>query len=267
MPTQPLERADRQTRSAWARAVCQVLATCLLALSVWLLIELVGSRPTLVAVDLHDGYLPAAQRFIDTGSPYEPYQVAGPWQLDYRAFIHPPSALLLFVPFLALPAGLWWAIPLIATAYAVNRLRPAPWAWVVMAACLCWPRSTGSLVAGNTDMWVMAAVAAGAVWGWPIVLLAVKPTFAPLGIVALRDRRAWIAGVLFLLAMLPLLPLWLEWAQVITNNDGLGIGYSLLNLPLAAVGAIAWVSTLRRRNRAAPARLAPLPGAQSGFER
>ena len=239
----------RLTRTDWARwyrPMAVGLALTLLGLAAYSLLDTVRVQPTLVATDPVNGYLPGAQRWLATGSPYEPYQLTGPWSLDYRAFIHPPAALPLFAAFLWLPLPLWWAIPIGVTGWCVYRLRPAPWTWPLMAACLVWPRSTGSLLAGNSDLWAMAAVAAGAVYGWPVALLAVKPTFAPLALVGVRDRRAWVAGVIGVLAMLLLLPLWIEWVQVITNNGGLGIGYSLLNVPLVAIGALAWAGSTRR---------------------
>jgi hypothetical protein len=202
-----------------------------------------------LGADPVEGYLPGAQRFLDTGSPYLPDQIAGPWALGAHSFIHPPSALPLFIPFLILPYGLWWAVPIVVTVLAIVWLRPAPWTWPLMAACLCWPRSTGSLIAGNTDMWSMAAVAAGAAWGLPIVILAIKPTFAPLALVAVRRRSAWIAGAVLAVLMLPLLHLWFDWLQVI-GNASLSWTYSLLNLPLVLIGLIAWVGRTRGRPQA-----------------
>jgi hypothetical protein len=192
-----------------------------------------------------DGYLDGTRRFLATGSPYDPLAIAGAWELGPHSFIHPPTALPLFLPFLVLPAFLWWAVPLGVTAYAVRRLSPAPWSWPVMALGLVWIRSTGSLLAGNTDMWAMAFVAAGAVWGWPAALLAVKPTFAPLAVVAITRRRFWIGAVAVAVASLAMAGLWLEYAAVI-RNSGVSLAYSLLNLPLVAVPAVAW---LARRDR------------------
>jgi hypothetical protein len=47
-------------------------------------------------------YMDAASRFMLFGSPYSPSAVA---------FLHPPIALLLFVPFTRLPGILWYAVP------------------------------------------------------------------------------------------------------------------------------------------------------------
>lgn len=128
------------------------LTVVLAAMAVYRLVE-VASTPWgrgLIAADLVQGYLPGARRFLDTGSPYLPEQVSGPWALDVHSFIHPPTALPLFVMFLVLPLPLWWMIPIVVTAAAVWRLQPSPWTWPIMTLCLVWPRSTGAVLAGNS---------------------------------------------------------------------------------------------------------------------
>jgi hypothetical protein len=217
------------------------LAITLLGLAAYQLVTLAATLwgQGLVGSDVLQGYLPGAQRFLDTGSPFTADQLAGPWVLGYHSFIHPPAALPLFLAFLVLPLPLWWIIPIGVTTYAVSRLQPAPWAWPVMAACLVWPRSTGALLFGNSDIWAMAFVAAGAVWGWPIVALAVKPTFVPLALLAVRERRVWIAGTIAAPVMLPFAALWIDWLTVI-RNGGLSWSYSLVNLPLIVMPAVAW---------------------------
>lgn len=222
------------------------LTVVLLALAAYSLVA-VASTPWgqgLLGSDVVKGYLPGAQRFLDTGSPYTPEQLAGPWPLDYHSFIHPPAALGLFVPFLVLPLVLWWLVPLLVTGAALWKLHPARWTWPLMAACLVWPRSTGSILAGNSDIWVMAAVAAGAVWGWPVAALIIKPTFAPLAIVGLGRRSTWVATAIVGVGVLLTLALWIDWLQVV-GNAHLGAAYSLLNLPLAAIGFIAYLGSSR----------------------
>jgi hypothetical protein len=221
------------------------LTVVLLALAGLELVALNAMYPVILFSDPVVGYFPGAQRFLDTGSPYAPEQVAGAWSLGAHSFIHPPAALALFVPFLALPLPLWWVLPLGFTAWAVWRLRPAPWTWPLMAACLLWPRSTGSLLAGNSDMWAMAFVAAGTLWGWPVALLAIKPTFAPLALIGIRRRWTWIAGVVWLALVAVTLPLWLEWLRV-TANAGLSPTYSVNNLPLVLLPLVAWAGRCQR---------------------
>src|SRR5215510_5930822 len=63
------------------------------------------------AVDITQ-YLNATRRWLDTGTPYLPQEVAAPFQFGTETFLHPPISLLLFAPFLVLPIALWWAIPI-----------------------------------------------------------------------------------------------------------------------------------------------------------
>ena len=206
------------------------------------------------------GYLDGARQYLATGSPYRPEQLAGPWQLEPHSFVHPPPALALFVPFLVLPAVLWWAIPLGVTAWSLVRLRPARWAWPLLVLCLIWPRSIGSLLAGNSDMWAMAIVAAGAVFAWPLLLLVIKPTFAPLALIGIRRRSWWVAAAAVAAVSLPMLPLWLDYVTVVRNSQ-LRVDYSLLNLPLVVLPAIAWLG------RARPAEPAAREGAATASSR
>lgn len=181
------------------------------------------------------GYFDGARRFLETGSPYE----SGPLVLHAHTFIHPPIALALFLPFLVLPTILWWLIPLVGTAVLVVSARPSPWTWPLIAACLLWPRSQGAILSGGSDMWAMLFVALGVRFRWPVVALLVKPTFLPLAIVGIRDRRTWIAGAIAALAMLPLIPLWIQWIGVVRQIDG-GPIYSLAALPLVALPLLLW---------------------------
>ena len=201
------------------------------------------------------GYLDGARRFVATGSPYLPSQVAGPWQLGAHSFIHPPTALPLFLAFLVLPAPLWWAIPLGATAWVVRQLRPAGWALALMAVALLWPRSVGSLLAGNSDMWAMALVAVGVRYGPGPLLLAIKPTFAPLALAGMRRRAWWIAAGTCCVAVAATLPLWVQYVAVI-RGAGLPLTYSVWNLPLVCVPLLAWAGRSGALGRATARRAA-----------
>ena len=239
------------TTSTWTLRFGRPLAVGLTAvLAVGAIVELLqvnAARPALLASDVVKGYLPGAQRYLETGSPYTPAQVAGPWVLGYHSFIHPPTALALFVPYLVLPLPLWWILPIAIICAALWHLRPATWTWPIMAACLVWPRSTGAILTGNSDIWAATAVAAGAAWGWPIALLAIKPTFAPLGLVAVRQPSLWIGVILALAVVVLTLTLWPDWFAVI-QNAGLPLSYSLLNLPLVLAPAVAYLGRTRQRD-------------------
>ena len=71
---------------------------------------------------------------------------------------------------------LWWAIPLGIVAWSIVAWRPAVWTWPVIAALLSLSRFMIPLIVGNTDLWVWAAIALGLRWGWPSLLVAVKPS-------------------------------------------------------------------------------------------
>lgn len=183
-------------------------------------------------------YVSLGQQWLADGSFYEPHQLAGPYQAQLLGIdptvstLYPPTALFLFVPFSVLPAVMWWALPIAITVFAIRRLRPSPPAWAAMAVLLAWPRAIGAYLFGNTDMWIMAGVAAGLVWGWPAVLVLIKPTLAPLALVGVRSRWFWVAG---LLGFAVTLPLWDDYVLAMVNQRGLDIGYSLGSLPLVCI--------------------------------
>lgn len=232
----------------WGTAVARSLAVVLLGLAIVRIVVLVVADPfgeRFLGNDLN-GYVAGARRFLDTGSPYLAEQLSGSWQLQPDSFIHPPVALLLFVPFIVIPAALWWLIPIGVTIAAVWRLRPAAVAWPVMAACLLWPRTAGILIAGNTDMWVAAAIGVTLAWSLPAsVLLVMKPSYLPLAIIGIRERRWWVAALVAGALSLFFIALWFDYLTVL-RGARLEPWYSLLNLPYVAVPLIAWLA----RNRA-----------------
>ena len=152
-----------------------VLAVMVGIEAVWLAANVIGGDPTWTLGMDFVFYRDVGARWLADGSYYLPYQLAGPYHVTLLTdpgtgdVLYPPNALLLFVPFAVLPGVLWWAIPVAVTGYALYRLRPAPWAWVVMLILLAWPRAVGAYLFGNTDIWIAAAIAAGAVWGWPAI--------------------------------------------------------------------------------------------------
>ncbi len=264
MATGSVRGASLHLDPRWYRPVALGLTAVLLALAgVRLLAVASGSFARDWGFGNGDlvGYTDGARRFLETGSPFTLEQLSGPWVLGPHSFIHPPAALPLFLPFLVLPWILWWLIPLAVTAFAILRLRPAMWAWPLMALCLCWPRSAGAIVVGNTDIWVMAFLAAGAWLGWPLALLVVKPTFAPLAIIGIRRRSAWLAGAAVAALSLVALQLWIDWLTVI-RNAGLSPGYSLLNLPLVLIPVIAYLARTRTDDGNRSPAPKPWPGTQ-----
>ena len=199
-------------------------------------------------------YLAATARWLDTGTPYLAQEVAHSFNYGPDTFLHPPIALLLFLPFRWLPAIAWYAIPIAIVAVLVSRWRPARWTWPILAACLAWPRTSGMLIVGNTDLWVGAFVALGLRWGWGWALIALKPSFAPLALFGVRRRALWVAAAVLGLISLPFGRLWLDWFSVVVHAPG-GVLYSFLGLPLVLLPAVAYAG---RSRQGAPSRL-PLP--------
>lgn len=199
--------------------------------------------------DDFEGYLAAAQRFVDTGSPYAAVQLEGPyppWELPTTAlYLHPPTSLVLVVPFLVLPAIVWWAVPIGVIGWFLARCRPAPWGWAVIAMLVAWPRTLGAVMLGNSDLWVTAGIAAGFVYGWPAVLVFLKPTLAPFALVGVRHRSFWVGMAVFAVVSLAFWPLWWEWLTAVRNGQGLGLAYSLPNLAMPLIPVVAWVTRAR----------------------
>jgi hypothetical protein len=205
-----------------------------------------------------DHYVEASRRWLESGSPYLAHEVAAPFQFSNETFLHPPISLLLFTPFTVLPSFFYWLIPIGGTALLIASWQPARWTWPVMALLLNWPRFDGAVIVGNTDLWVVFFIAAGLRYGWPVLLLAIKPSVAPFAIVELAALmridavpvRRWVeilatAAVLILVSA-PFGELWLEWLAVIRHSPADPI-YSIGAIPWLIVPVIAWYG--RRRNR------------------
>ena len=231
-------------RSAdWSLAVARSIAIVIAALaSVRLGLLVVGPFGERFLGNDLNGYVAGARRFFETGSPFLAEQLAGSWQLQPDSFIHPTVALVLFAPFVVLPSILWWLIPVGLTVAAVARLNPTAWAWPVMAVCLLWPRTGGILIAGNTDMWVTAALAVTLAWSVPAsVLLVMKPSYLPLAIVGIRRRSWWLAASGVGVVCLLFGGLWFDYLTVLRGAP-LEPWYSLLNLPYVAIPFVAWLA-------------------------
>ncbi|HEX2755606.1 MAG TPA: hypothetical protein VHM48_09090, partial [Candidatus Limnocylindrales bacterium] len=111
-------------------------------------------------------YRDVTTRWLAGGSFFEPYQLAGPYDIRAGDVLYPPVALWLFVPFAAaggvlasLAAIGWWLVPIGITAAAVVRLRPRPAVWPLIALCLANPTTLLKIWTGNPVMWSMAAMA------------------------------------------------------------------------------------------------------------
>ena len=208
-------------------------------------------QPLGVDFDLYRG---VADRWLAGGPYFEPYQLAGPYEIRAGDVLYPPVGLWLFVPFAVLSqppwsalAAAWWLIPLGVVVAAVVALKPRPLVWPLIALCAANPTTLLKIWTGNPVMWSMAAMALAVVGSSraaaPFVLL--KPSLAPFALFGIR-RRSWWAGALLLVALsLPFGSLWLDWVGSIANSRGGGVLYSSLEAPMLLLPLVAWVG--RRR--------------------
>jgi hypothetical protein len=194
-------------------------------------------------------YRDVAARWLAGGTYFEPYQLAGPYEIRAGDILYPPSGLLLFVPFAVLPAvlawPLWFAIPLGATAWAIRRLRPRPEVWPLIALCVAWPTTLLKTWTGNPVIWSMAAMALGTIYAWPSVFVLLKPSLAPFALFGANRRSWWIALAGLVVVSVPFWSLWSDWLTSIANTHGGGILYSTLEIPMLLLPLIAWFG--RRR--------------------
>jgi hypothetical protein len=215
-------------------------------------------------------HVDAARRLLDTGTPYWPWQVSGPYDIGNGAILYPPTAFVLFIPFIWLPAVLWWAIPVAITVWAMTLHRPPLWAWALVGGIVALEKSLNVYVFGNPTMWLVAAVAAATRWGWPSILVLAKPTFAPLALIGVGRRSWWVALAAFAGVSLLFGGLWLEWLRVATNSDVSAL-YNLPSVPLMLGPLVPWFAGERRPKwvdalRARYAAVAPLRARASRSE-
>ncbi len=265
-PTPGTPTADSQRARNLARFAALTVTAVLLAYAAFLVGDMVLHQPKwdgLITLGQdYQLYMRGVDRFLATGTPYLPEQISGARYDSFHGdvFLYPPFALLLMVPMRFLPALAWWIVPLGLLAAVVWRLQPGWPSWPFLAACIAWPRTISYVGTGNTDMWVAAFVAVAMLVGWPAAFVAIKPSFAPLMLLGARNRWWWVA--LAALAAFSLATLGLTEQYVTVVRDGnVGIGYSLISLPVTLIGPIAWLG--RRRRPSAE----PMAGRVAGVKR
>lgn len=231
------------------RAFAVVMTVLLLVVGAWVLLRWWSEAvPAYRALDIGH-YLDATRRWVETGTPYLAHEVAGPYAAySPLTFLHPPISLYLFWVFLSVPVVLFWIVPLGVVGGLVAWWRPHWATWPVLALALCTDGFRNAVVTGNTDLWMALAVAGGLAVGWPAVVAVIKPTFAPLALLALRRRAGWLALALVAVAAIPFGSLWLDWLAVVRNGPG-GLAYSLPNYSWVAAPALAWAARTRAPGR------------------
>ncbi len=119
--------------------------------------------PSAVTAD-HATYMAAVHRWLDGGSFYHPYQLAGPYEIRMTEILYPPTILPLLVVFAFLPDVLWWLVPIAIVAAVTIHWRPSLLGWTLVLACMAVPITFESLAYGNPGIWIAAFVALGTVY-------------------------------------------------------------------------------------------------------
>jgi hypothetical protein len=219
-------------------------------------------------------YRDVTLRWLHGGPFFEPRQLAGPYEIAPGDVLYPPVAIWLFAPFAILGGGpsptfaalLWWAIPLGLVAWAVWRLRPAPWTWPLLALCATNPTVPLKLWTGNPVIWSMAALALAIALPWrtaaPFVLL--KPSLAPFALFGIPRRSWWVGAAVLALMSLPFGSLWADWLTTLVNSRGGGLLYSSLEAPFLVLPLVAWLGRTRDPGRSVPAVSRATPPRRSG---
>ncbi len=239
----PSDRDASTTRSRIHRELGRAIVGAIVTLElVWILFVLASSlgNPSF-GLD-YRWHMDATRRMLDTGTPYLAWQLAGPYEIGNGAILYPPTAFALFLPFLVLPAVLWWVVPITITAAAMAIHRPPAWTWTVTVALFGLEKSLNVYVFGNPTMWIVAAVAAGTVVRWPFVYLLAKPTFAPIALIGARRRSWWLALGIMAVGSLAFGHMWIDWVAVVRNSN-VSLSYNLPTLPLVLAPLIPWIAS------------------------
>jgi hypothetical protein len=241
----------------WRRPVLVGLTGLIVVLGVAIGVARYGAyvRADQVGIDL-SLFKTFAERWLETGSMYTPAQLAGPFDPQpegLRPFttvpaLYPPPTILLFLPFLWLPAPLWWILPLGFLAFALWRFHPSDWTWPVMALALLSPEVPSMLISGSTNLWITAFLAGALLYSWPGVLILIKPSLLPLALVGVRHRSWWIAFALWCAVSIVMLGQWLAYLTVMQNIQA-GLLFGIGALPLLLVPVVAWFGRDRTRDR------------------
>lgn len=257
----PAARLLRTNSPAW-RAGAIVVALLVGLETLWLGFVIVPASDVWFLGMDYAFYRDLGARFLTEGTYYWAHQLQGPYEGTLMVDVfYPPHALVLFMAAAMLPAVIWWIVPVVVLVYVCWRLQPPAWAWILMLALVAWPRAIGAYLFGNTDIWMVAAVAGGIRWGWPAALLFLKPTIVLFVLPAVRHRGFWLGTTLVALATIAVLPLTADYVTAMRNLT-IRADYPLGSLPLMLVPIVAWVTSASFRTSRAKRADAPPADAQ-----
>ena len=249
------------TPSRWhseRRIIWAGLSLIVLAVAAWEAVhlwEIIGAQGAIGVDPVF--YQDMGRRWLETGTFYTERQLSGPYETTTLIDnLYPPIALYLFVPFVFLPLILWWVIPLAIVASVVWYVRPVAWSWPILALVIALPKTVSATIYGNSDLWVAAAVAGGVVLGWPAILAAFKPSLVFFALIGINRISWWFMAAILVVLSRPLLPLWLQYPDVIRNSTSTA-AYSIGNLPFMSLPILA---VLFSRHRSPFKRIRDAPG-------
>lgn len=192
----------------------------------------------------HAIYMAQAHRVLSGGPLYPAFELAGPFVPSQLPELYPPATVYgLFVPMSVLPDFLWWAIPIGIIAAVVAYWRPSAWGWVgILALFIAVPSTWTVLAVGNPSIWVAAAVALATIRPAFAILALTKTTLVPFALIGVRSRGWWIALAVYSAVALAMLPLWIQYVQVLLNYR---TSLAFIEVPLVLIPVVAWASRTR----------------------
>ena len=220
-------------------------------------------------------YMDVTRRWMDGGPYFEPYQLAGPYEISAGDVLYPPVALLFFVPFTFIPPVVYWVIPAVVVGLGRLRARRATWRGkratyrnvnrihrrVTTSSRLriAWPTTVLKTWTGNPVVWIATAMAVATIWRGAAVLVLLKPSLFPFALFGANRRAWWLSLAALVLVSIPFGSMWADWLTALSNSRGGGLLYSALEIPFVALPLIAWAGRTRDRERIA-ATPGPAPG-------
>jgi hypothetical protein len=192
------------------------------------------------------GYLDATRSWLHGDGFYLPRQLHGPYTTELGDVLYPPTALFVLIPFLVLPAPLWWVLAVGLPASLIWSWRPRPWAVALILVCLAFPNMAIVYFRGAPVIVITAVIAAALRWKWPGALILLKPSILPFALIGIRTRGWWLTAGLLVVLTLPVLSLIPVWAQATMDSRGNGGWlYSLKDLPLMMLPVFAYLGRTR----------------------